>query len=64
MDSNHFLLAFEEELLEDGTKAVCSCGWRSSLQIDINKAMEHLMARRSWEQHRERQDDDRLPAEV
>lgn len=47
----HSLYAFEEDFLEDGTRAVCMCGWESDLQIDINKAIQQLKARQAWKQH-------------
>lgn len=28
-EPKHLLVEYEEDFLEDGTVAVCSCGWRS-----------------------------------
>ena len=47
----HGLWQFEEDFLEEGTRATCFCGWKSELQVDPNKATERLKARRAWEAH-------------
>jgi hypothetical protein len=50
-EPTHGLWAFEEDFLVDGIKARCTCGWESEPQVDPNKAMENLKARRAWEVH-------------
>ena len=39
----HELVAYEEDFLEDGVKAVCVCGWMSERCPTKNQAWDKLL---------------------